>query len=92
MPIYRYACGACQATTEVLAKISDPPPATCPHCGGGPLHKAVARTAFHLKGGGWYAQGYNGGGSGGSASTPKGDGGGESKPAESKPAATPSAD
>ncbi|MCB9545578.1 MAG: zinc ribbon domain-containing protein [Myxococcales bacterium] len=58
MPIYRYQCEACSQTTDVFAKMSDPPPATCPHCGGGPLVKAVARTAFHLKGGGWYAQGY----------------------------------
>lgn len=85
MPIYRYLCGACGASAEVWAKVSDPPPAACPTCGGGPLTKAVARTAFHLKGGGWYAQGY--GGSGGAEGS-KGDGGAksESKPAESKPA------
>ncbi|MEZ4465956.1 MAG: zinc ribbon domain-containing protein [bacterium] len=52
MPIYRYQCEACSQTTDVFAKMSDPPPATCPHCGQGPLVKTVARTAFHLKGAG----------------------------------------
>lgn len=62
MPIYRYRCPACSATQEVMAKMSDPPPA-CVQCGHEPMVKAVARTAFALKGGGWYAQGYAGSGS-----------------------------
>lgn len=84
MPIYRYRCESCEETTEVWARMSDPPPEACPACGGGPMRKAVARTAFHLKGGGWYAQGYGSGGggaksdgasagSGGSASSGSGD-------------------
>lgn len=59
MPIYRYRCPKCQATREVMAKMSDPAPA-CVECGAEPMVKAVARTAFKLKGGGWYAQGYSG--------------------------------
>ena len=90
MPIYRYRCENCEETTEVWARMSDPPPETCPACGGGPMHKAVARTAFHLKGGGWYAQGYGSGGgksggasggassSGGSSSSDSGGSGGSS--------------
>ncbi len=84
MPIYRYRCEACGTTSEVFARMSDPPPDTCPECGGGPMRKAVARTSFQLKGGGWYAQGYAGG-SGGSTgggdsggSTGGGDSGGDS--------------
>lgn len=77
MPIYRYRCDACQQTTEVWARMSDPPPETCEACGGGPMRKAVARTAFHLKGGGWYAQGYGAGGSkGGSSDSGAGSGSG----------------
>lgn len=84
MPIYPYRCEACGKSTEVWAKMSDPPPESCPHCGGGPLSRAVARTAFHLKGGGWYAQGYGAAGGGaksGGASEGKG---GESASGESK--------
>lgn len=79
MPIYPYRCDACGKASEVWAKMSDPPPEACPKCGGGPLHRAVARTAFHLKGGGWYAQGYGAGGSKG-----KEGGDGEAKGGEVK--------
>lgn len=62
MPIYRYRCPNCEATRKVFAKMSDAPPA-CVECGHAPMVKTVARTAFSLKGGGWYAQGYSGSGS-----------------------------
>ena len=58
MPIYRYRCTGCREITEVLAKMSDPPPSACSSCGAESLEKTVARTGFMLKGGGWYAQGY----------------------------------
>lgn len=68
MPIYEYRCESCTSVTEVWAKISDPPPASCPSCGAeGQMEKLISRSAFHLKGGGWYAQGYEGG-KGGSSS------------------------
>lgn len=78
MPIYRYQCAACGESFEVWAKISDAPPTVCAKCGSGPITKALARTAFHLKGGGWYAQGYGatGGGASGSSSSGSGGGGG----------------
>ncbi|MGC6417908.1 MAG: FmdB family zinc ribbon protein [Bradymonadia bacterium] len=60
MPIYKYRCPACDGITEVIAKISDAPPESCAHCGHDGLTKTVARTAFRLSGGGWYAQGYDG--------------------------------
>lgn len=90
MPIYRYRCPACGQIDEVFAKISDPPPAACSVCGGAPMEKAVSRTSFALKGGGWYAEGYESGGkkAGASAaasdSTPK-------KAEASTPASTPAA-
>ena len=63
MPIYRYRCADCEAELEVWAKVNEPAPETCSECGAaGSLSKMVARTAFHLKGGGWYAQGYGAGG------------------------------
>ncbi|HEY6106559.1 MAG TPA: FmdB family zinc ribbon protein [Anaeromyxobacteraceae bacterium] len=38
--------------------MSDRPPATCPGCGSKRLAKLVSRSAFQLKGGGWYADLY----------------------------------
>ena len=60
MPIYKYRCESCGELLEVIAKISDPAPDACPSCGANALKKSVARTAFRLSGGGWYAQGYDG--------------------------------
>ena len=60
MPIYKYRCQTCGKQMEVIAKMSDKPPSVCKYCGDARLEKAVARTAFRLSGGGWYAQGYDG--------------------------------
>ena len=84
MPIYAYHCQNCGADAEYIQKFSDPPMAVCEKCGG-KLERAVTAAAFHLKGGGWYKDGY---------ASAKAEGGGEAKtdaktetkPAESKPA------
>lgn len=84
MPIYAYHCRNCGADAEYIQKFSDPPMAVCEKCGGS-LERAVTAAAFHLKGGGWYKDGY---------ASAKAEGGGEaksdskteSKPADSKPA------
>ena len=57
MPLYAYRCEACGAEEEHLQKFSDPPKAECESCGGA-LSKLLTPTAFHLKGGGWYKDGY----------------------------------
>jgi putative FmdB family regulatory protein len=57
MPIYAYRCSKCGADTEYIQKFSDPPMTECEACGG-PLARAVTAAAFHLKGGGWYKDGY----------------------------------
>ena len=54
MPIYEYACSACEASHEALQKISDEPLTLCPKCGKDTLKKKVSAAAFRLKGGGWY--------------------------------------
>lgn len=81
MPIYEYQCQACQAVTEAIQKLSDRPLTKCTSCGGR-LEKLLSRTAFVLKGGGWYKDGYGGGkkrsSSEGSGSSGSGDGGGKS--------------
>ncbi len=58
MPIYEYRCTACGRTVEVLQKLSDDPLERCEACDGA-MEKVVSRTAFLLKGGGWYASGYH---------------------------------
>ncbi|MGR0480725.1 MAG: FmdB family zinc ribbon protein [Candidatus Electronema sp. V4] len=62
MPVYEYKCSACERVFEMQQKISDPPLKTCSECGG-EVKKLVSASAFHLKGGGWYADGYSSGGS-----------------------------
>lgn len=60
MPIYEYQCQSCQKVIEVLQQMSDKPLKKCESCGGR-LDKLLSRTAFVLKGGGWYSDGYGGG-------------------------------
>ena len=58
MPIYEYVCEKCGSHIEVMQKISDPPLKRCQKCRG-KLVKAISRTSFQLKGGGWYASDYS---------------------------------
>jgi len=59
MPIYEYACEKCGKVTEKLVSISaDNGEIECPECDG-KAAKIMSATAFHLKGGGWYSQGYD---------------------------------
>lgn len=58
MPIYEYICQKCGADIEVIQKFSDPPLKRHDGCGG-KLEKQLSRSAFHLKGSGWYADGYS---------------------------------
>jgi len=57
MPLYDYQCKKCGEAFEYLQKFSDPPMTKCEACGG-KLAKQLTAPAFHLKGGGWYADGY----------------------------------
>lgn len=58
MPIYEYSCEKCGKVTEKLVSISaDNGQIECPECSGTAVKKMSA-SAFHLKGGGWYSQGY----------------------------------
>lgn len=59
MPIYEYLCEDCGKITETLQKMSEPPPKTCGECGGKHIAKLVSRSAFQLKGGGWYSDLYS---------------------------------
>jgi putative FmdB family regulatory protein len=57
MPIYEFGCEKCGRVTEALQRYSDPPLASCPHCGG-PVKKRFSAPAFQFKGQGWYATDY----------------------------------
>ncbi len=60
MPIHEYRCQSCGEEFEVIQRYSDRPLRVCKKCGG-PLEKLLSRTAFVLKGSGWYADGYSAG-------------------------------
>ncbi len=62
MPIYAYKCGSCGHSMDALQKLSDAPLTVCPACGASALAKQVTAAGFQLKGGGWYATDFKGGG------------------------------
>ncbi len=62
MPIYEYECPACEKVFEVHQGINDNPLTSCSVCGGD-VKKIVSMSSFHLKGGGWYSDGYASGSS-----------------------------
>jgi putative FmdB family regulatory protein len=81
MPIYEYRCSACGQLHEVLQKVTEPPLTECPSCGKAGMQKLLTAAGFQLKGSGWYATDFKGGG----AKKPE-----EKKPEEKKPADTQS--
>src|SRR2546422_9540203 len=62
MPIYEYRCLECGYQFELMQKFSDPPAETCTSCSG-TVQKLISRSAFHLKGSGWYVTDYGRNGS-----------------------------
>ena len=54
MPIYEYACGACEHRFETIQRASEEPLKDCPACGASALKKLLSAPVFRLKGGGWY--------------------------------------
>jgi putative FmdB family regulatory protein len=95
MPIYDYHCTACNADSEILQKISDPPETVCPECGKPALVKQVSAAGFRLSGGGWYETDFKSGGKknlageksdGGGSESKKTDGAAAAKTGDSKPA------
>lgn len=57
MPIYEYKCRKCGEVCEILQKMMDPSPKSCPACGG-PLEKILSCPAIQFKGSGWYITDY----------------------------------
>ena len=85
MPIYEYACTACGHEFEEWQKMSDAPVRTCPKCKKKKVERLISRTAFQLKGGGWYADLY-------SSSKPGEAKGGEAKEGKAAEAKSESSD
>lgn len=58
MPIYEYSCIPCGHDFEAIVGVRAANP-VCPECEG-ETEKRISLSAFHLKGGGWYADAYAG--------------------------------
>ena len=93
MPIYAYKCESCGHAKDVLQKMSDAPLTDCPACGAALFKKQLTAAGFQLKGSGWYATDFKGGGTAGAPAADKSESGSgatdaagasESKPGESK--------
>jgi putative FmdB family regulatory protein len=59
MPVYEYKCNACGREFEVQQRMSDDELTDCEVCGKKALERLISRTAFSLKGGGWYKDLYS---------------------------------
>lgn len=91
MPIYAYKCGSCGHAKDVLQKVSDAPLTVCPACGAQSFSKQITAAGFQLKGSGWYATDFRGGGTA-PATEKAADASGGSKPAADSPPAAPKSD
>ena len=57
MPLYEYQCSKCGNIFEVIQKFSDEPLTVHEGCGG-EVVRLISRSAFQLKGSGWYITDY----------------------------------
>ena len=57
MPLYEYQCAKCGERVEIIQKMSDPPYAHCPKCGGD-MKKLISSPAIQFKGSGFYKTDY----------------------------------
>jgi putative FmdB family regulatory protein len=88
MPIYAYKCSACGFAKDVLQKVSDPLLSDCPSCGQAAFSKQLTAAGFQLKGSGWYATDFKGGGASAAVAAPAAAEASQSSAAPSSP--TPS--
>lgn len=65
MPNYDYECQSCGYTFETSQRITEKALTDCPQCKQPKLQRLISAPAFHLKGGGWYKDGYGSAGSAG---------------------------
>lgn len=60
MPTYEYQCKACGKQFEIVHSMREDDRTKCEACGEEALERLISRTAFQLKGGGWYRDLYSG--------------------------------
>jgi len=58
MPIYEYRCSNCGHEMERMQDITSNPLKKCPNCKRMKLERLISRSAFILKGSGWFRDGY----------------------------------
>ncbi len=59
MPTYAYTCKVCNLQFERVQKITEEPLDRCPlETCKGEVKRLISLPNFHLKGGGWYKDGY----------------------------------
>jgi putative FmdB family regulatory protein len=58
MPTYEYQCDGCGHQFEIEQRITADRLTDCPQCKQPKLQRLISATAFTLKGGGWYRDGY----------------------------------
>ena len=54
MPTYEYECSSCDATHEVVQKMTDATLTECPECGHSPIRKLFTGVGVVFKGSGFY--------------------------------------
>ena len=89
MPIYAYKCESCGFAKDVLQKMSDATLDVCPACSQSTFKKQVTAAGFQLKGSGWYATDFKGGGTAQTSVAAPAEAGASATPAE---VSTPKAD
>ena len=94
MPIYAYKCDACGHAKDVLQKMSDDTLTICPVCAAPQFNKQLTAPGFQLKGTGWYATDFKGGGAAAvpAAAGTAADADSSAAPAPSAGSATPAAE
>jgi putative FmdB family regulatory protein len=81
MPIYEYECPKCGAF-EHSQSIHDRPLHKCPKCRR-KVQRLISASSFQLRGGGWYAQGYQKSGSSSESKGPSTESSASKKPEKS---------
>jgi putative FmdB family regulatory protein len=59
LPIYEYLCEKCGHEFEREQRITEDPVKVCPSCRAKKVRRLISRTAFVLKGSGWYSDLYS---------------------------------
>jgi len=92
MPVYSYRCESCGVQFERHQSFSESPLKRCPECNKNSLRKVIGPVGVVFKGSGFYATDHKSPSGMKSSTSSKSEGGesSESKPGETKPAATES--